>query len=173
MSVTSRDPQGAIDVREMLVPRLRCPAGSPVCGSGLIMDGDTLACECGKSYHIHAGVLDLRLTGGWDIEGHTSVEGDRYLSSSFLNSFYRRQYGCLIETSPTVQRKTPGRIPEFRGGAEAYYQTMIGMVVPHIRKDAFVVDIGCALGRLTGEMARAGARDVGGRRRGGRRGGRR
>ena len=145
-----------MSLRMALLQHLKCPAGSSLCRAGLEMQENSLFCQCGRLYSTHDGVLDLRLEGEWDLEGHQNVDGDRYLSNTFVNSFYRRQYGCLVETAPV--RKTVGRIPEFRGGAESYYQTMIGMVVPHVSKESFVVDVGCALGRLTGEMAKVGAR---------------
>lgn len=158
MSVTARESNRAIDACGTLLQHLRCPAGLPTCSTSMQLQENMLACQCGKSFQAHSGVLDLRMTGEWNPQGHINVDGDRYLSSSFVDSFYRRQYGCLVETNHMVPRKTPGRIPEFRGGAETYYQTMIGMVAPHVQKDAIVVDVGCALGRLTGEMAKAGAR---------------
>lgn len=155
MPVTTRE-TSAMGTRMALLQHLKCPAGSPRCSVGLELQGNVLACQCGGLYTAHGGVLDLRLGGEWNLEGHQNVDGDRYLSNTFVNSFYRRQYGCLVETAPL--RKTAGRIPEFRGGAESYYQTMIGMVVPHVQKESLVVDVGCALGRLTGEMAKVGAR---------------
>jgi len=158
ISVAMGESDGGIVLRAALLPYLKCPAGSSACSVAMEMRENVLVCQCGGFYRAHHGVLDLRLAGDWNLAGHQSVDGDRYLSNTFVNSFYRRQYGCLIETPAMAPRKPLGRIPEFRGGAESYYQTMIGMVVPHVRQDAFVVDVGCALGRLTGEMARAGAR---------------
>jgi ubiquinone/menaquinone biosynthesis C-methylase UbiE len=93
-----------------------------------------------------------RSSADWQPE--KTRDGNRYYSSFFVNAFTLRQYSPYLNFRDSAAGwKTVAK----QVVTENYYQTIRALATTALAPGARVVDIGCALGRMTVEMVRAGA----------------
>lgn len=138
--------------REFLV----CPLCTDGCINGLQVEEDALVCNnCGGRYRIIEGIPALREV---DREGSvdSQIKGElRYHEEIFVNMFLLRQYGHSVRVEKASHPVSVfSQFLKITGGAEVFYQTLLALAQPHLRRNSNVVDIGCGAGRLTGELAR-------------------
>lgn len=152
-------------MQEPILNYLICPAQTPRC-SFRICDEDereTLSCECGRKYKKIEGVYALRPIDEGSAEGENNLPmRSRYYDESFVGMFLLRQFGPLVRFAESFDfdfsARAFSRMAEIRHGGELFYQSLLNAVLPYLREDSVVLDIGCGTGRLTGELAQRGIR---------------
>ena len=139
----------AIRNHDWLLQYLRCPLFTSNCSETLKQVQDGLQCECGAIYDADSGALCIR-----PIDHYRSSKqvNDKYQEDMFVNMFALRQYGPLIrrnDASSDIRQ-----IFDIRGGAENFYQTLLGFIHSYVPQAKMIADIGCGTGRLAGEIAK-------------------
>lgn len=146
-----------------ILPYLICPEQTAICSNYLCNESETLRCGCGKTYKKIEGIPALRQIDSQDgCYEEQLPPNNRYYIETFVGMFFLRQYGRLVCVNETPRIKFDermfSRIAEIYDGSEVFYQTLLSMAMPHLKSETLALDIGCGLGRLTGELAKKGVK---------------
>lgn len=139
---------------------LRCPnrlEGGKLCLSALEKGNNVLRCsKCGKEWETRNEIPIMREQKCKRCRAPLGVEQikceecgfrDRHETQQYLNMYHDAHFGSYI-----LDTSIDAFIP--LGVTEAFYQQIVNVCIPYITSESCCLDLGCAFGRLSLELAK-------------------
>ena len=146
--------------RTKVLNLLRCPnrlEGGKLCLSVLEKGNNVPRCsKCGKEWEARNGIPIMReqkcrrCGAPLDVEEIKCKEcgfRDKHETQQYLSMYYDAHFGSYV-----LDSSNDAFIP--LGVTEAFYQQVAYLCLPYITSESLCLDLGCALGRLSLELAK-------------------